>query len=221
MAAPTAMPTEAQVLTLAQWFSPGYPIGAFTYAHGLETAVARGDVGDAKTLKTWIADVLRFGAGSSDALFLAASYRAPDDAMRADIDAQCRAFAASRERLQESDQQGAAFAQITTDTFGLHVTPAAYPVAVGHAARLHDLPLTLTSTMYLHAFTANLAAAGQRLAPIGQSAAQALITSTTPLCREIAQDTLTGDLDMLSATAFISDIAAMQHETQYARIFRT
>ena len=57
MAAPTAttiptstgrspMTTDA-TLILAQWFSPAYPVWAFAYSHGLETAIEGGLVHDA------------------------------------------------------------------------------------------------------------------------------------------------------------------------------
>ena len=217
----TAMPTEtAHVLTLAQWFSPAYPVGAFSYSHGLEQAVQTGCVTDSASLGAWIGDVLAHGAGRSDAVFLAAAYATDTQADLAEIDATCRAFAATKERLLETDQQGAAFAKVTPIRDG--ALPAlCYPVAVGRAARLCALPQGLTATMFLHAFASNLTAAGQRLLPFGQTAAQALIASLHPLCERIAQDTAHGDLHRLSATAFLPEIAAMRHETQYSRIFRT
>ena len=42
----TAMRTDA-VLTLTQWLSPAFPVGAFTYSHGLEAAFEAG------WIKTW------------------------------------------------------------------------------------------------------------------------------------------------------------------------
>ena len=38
------------VLTLAQWLSPAYPVGAFAYSHGLEAAVEAGRVRDGEGL---------------------------------------------------------------------------------------------------------------------------------------------------------------------------
>jgi len=38
------------------WFSPGFPIGAFSYSHGLETAVSTGKVHDRESLRRWSAD---------------------------------------------------------------------------------------------------------------------------------------------------------------------
>ncbi len=220
MAARTAMPTEA-VLTLAQWFSPAFPVGSFSYSHGLEWAVEAGDVQDRGSLQGWIEDVLRFGAGRNDALFLAASYGAESLEEISEIDATCRAFASSKERLRETELQGAAFCQITADVWEHQSTDLTYPVAAGRATRLCNLPLELTSSMYLHAFAANLVAAGQRLARIGQSEAQAIIRALAPLCTQIADDTQSGDLTKLSSTTFLADIASMKHETQYSRMFRT
>ncbi|AUQ55991.1 urease accessory protein UreF [Phaeobacter inhibens] len=220
------MPTDAQLLTLAQWFSPGYPVGAFSYSHGLEWAMTADAVSTAAELKDWIATVLRDGSGWSDALFLTAAYHAPNTDAVTQIDAQCRAYAPSLERLRETDLQGAAFCQITrsvwlkTDQNGI---PAklTYPVAVGFAAICCSMPLQATIALYLQAFAANLVAAGQRLAPIGQSEAQACLHALAPLCQDIAEQTNEGDLGQLSSTSFLVDIAAMKHETQHSRIFRT
>ncbi|HHL21236.1 MAG TPA: urease accessory protein UreF, partial [Aliiroseovarius sp.] len=103
------MPTEAQILTLAQWLSPAWPVGAFAYSHGLERLVETGAVHDADSLAAWLEDVLRHGAGQADALFLVAGFCAPDPEALLDVNATCRAFAASKERLAEADLQGAAF----------------------------------------------------------------------------------------------------------------
>lgn len=215
------MPTDTDILTLNQWFSPAYPIGAFSYSHGLEWAIEAGEVGDPTALGGWIQDVLRCGAGSSDALFLAASYLAQSPSDLDHINATCRAFASSSERLFETDQQGAAFCKVTPDIWDIELTALAYPVAVGRAAQQCELPLILTSSLYLQAFAANLIGAAQRLMRLGQSDAQQVIQSLAPLCSEIAQQTQSGDLATLSGTAFLSDIAAMKHETQYSRMFQT
>lgn len=221
MAAPIPMPTEAQILTLAQWLSPAWPVGAFAYSHGLERLVETGAVHDADSLAAWLEDVLRHGAGQADALFLVAGFCAPDPEALLDVNATCRAFAASKERLAEADLQGAAFCDAITAIFG-HALPAlAYPVAVGRAAALEGLPLRLTVAAYLHAFAANLVAAGTRLIPIGQTEGQRLVRALQPLCGGLAGRAVASTLDDLSATTFLADIAAMQHETQYSRIFRT
>jgi urease accessory protein len=212
------MSTSLALLTLAQWLSPAYPVGAFAYSHGLEQAITAHKVTDPTSLQDWVADVLRFGGGRNDALLLAAAYRAEDP--RA-IDATARALAASQERLLETQAQGAAFSKTTRDTWGLDLPDLCYPVAVGRAAALAQLPLTDTSALFLQAFASTLVSVGQRLIPIGQTDAQQAIRDLAPLCLEIADETQDGDLDALSSTTFLADVAAMRHETQSTRIFRT
>lgn len=208
------------LLTLTQWLSPAFPVGGFAYSHGLEWAIESAQVTDEITLKAWIFGALHHGAGAMDARFLAAAYRAsPEDWPM--LDAQARAFAACAERLKESDLQGAAFGQVVHDVWGLPVTGLCYPVAVGAAAQARDLPLVPVAAAFLQGFGTNLVAVGQRLIPIGQTVGQRLIHALAPDCAAIAQDTQDGALDQLSSCAFLTDIAAMRHETQYSRTFRT
>jgi len=217
-----AMRTDS-ALTLAQWFSPAFPVGAFAYSHGLEQAIADGDVTDRESLSVWIEDVLRFGAGRNDALFLVAAFnasnKAKNEAALVNINAQARAFTSSKERLMETDQLGAAFGRIASSLSGDDISGLCYPVAVGKATQLAGLPLELATSMYLQAYISNLVSVGQRLIPIGQTNGQTIIQNLTLLCQQIA--TMGGTLDDISSTAFASDIAAMRHETLHSRVFRT
>ncbi|MCT4556315.1 MAG: urease accessory protein UreF [Pelagimonas sp.] len=215
------MTTEAALLTLSQWLSPAYPVGAFAYSHGLEALADTGQVRGTEDLQHWLEDLLRHGAGHNDALLLAAAYHAKDTTQLVDIDQTARAFCASRERLFETDQQGRAFCTITAAVWQTELRGLCYPVALGRAAALENLPLDLTLILYLQAFMANLVSAGQRLLPVGQTAGQTLIRDLTPLCREVAAAARAGDLSDLSSSLFLGDIASMRHETQYSRIFRT
>lgn len=216
-----ATPTDAEILTLTQWFSPAYPVGSFAYSHGLEWAVESRQITDAATTKAWITDVLTHGSGHNDALFLIAAYTAESVEQLLDIDATACAFCPSAERLMETRLLGDAFCATTSGVWGTDPMQLTYPVAVGYAARQQGLPLLLTTRMFLQSFAANLVGCATRLVPLGQTEGQRLIRDLTPLCTQIAKEVQDGDLDRLSATAFMSDIASMRHETQYSRMFRT
>lgn len=215
-----AMRTD-EIMTLTQWLSPAYPVGAFAYSHGLEALADTGQTKTSQDLRLWLEDVLLHGAGRNDAILLAAAWHAKSTKAVQEIDQIARAFAASSERLFEMDQQGNAFGTITGAVWATELSRLCYPVALGRAASLQNLPLELTLMMFLQAMLSNLVSAGQRLMPVGQTEAQMIIRDLTPLCRDIASDAQSGDLTGLSSTAFIGDIASMQHETQYSRIFRT
>ena len=121
----------------------------------------------------------------------------------------------------ETELQGAAFCNVTATVWAQHLVGLTYPVAVGRAAYLEELPLNLTTRLYLHAFLSNLVTAAMRLLPIGQTEGQRLIKTLAPHLSSIADRAVVGSLDDLSSTVFLGDIASMKHETQYSRMFRT
>jgi urease accessory protein len=212
------MPMTDALGKLAAWLSPSYPVGAFSYSHGLEWAVEAGDVTDRETLAQWIADCLAQGAGRTDAILLAHAHANPEDPEIADLAA---ALQPSRERLLEVQAQGAAFARTTSDVWGPALASAPYPVAVGRAAAAHGLPLPETAFLYLHAFAANLVSAGVRLIPLGQTDGQRALAALMPVARAVAAEAIIAQLDAIGGCALRADIASMRHETQYTRLFRS
>lgn len=215
----TAIPMRTKdLLTLTQWLSPAYPVGSFAWSHGLERAVGRGDVKDAADLTAWLGDVLAHGAGRSDAILLCAAFDADDLAPIADLAA---ALAPSRERRMETMQQGAAFAATTRAVWGFDLPDMAYPVAVGRAAGLANIPIEPTVTLWLQAFASNLTQCAQRLLPLGQTEGQRILRDLAPLMTDIGKQAMSASLDDIGSATFAVDTASMQHAEQYSRIFRS
>ena len=96
-----------------------------------------------------------------------------------------------------------------------------HPVAVGYAAGRMSLPLELTARMYLQAFASNLVSAAVRLVPLGQTEGQACLAALAPVEEQVVAKSRGMDLDDLASSAFLSDVAAMRHETLEHRIFRS
>lgn len=209
------------ILMLAQWFSPSYPVGAFAYSHGLETEIQAGRIASAQDLQGWLADVLEYGSGRSDCILLRAAYACDASSDLLGVDATARAFAPSAERLRETVLQGAAFGQTTAAIWDGMLTDMAYPVAIGAAARHLDQDVDMVAGLFLHSFASTLVSVAVRLVPLGQTEGQKVLAALTPLCQRIADETDGLGLDALQSTAFLSDIAAMNHETLSHRIFRS
>jgi len=68
----------AALYRLLAWLSPGFPVGAFSYSHGLEAAAAAGMAHDRVTLQGWIAAIVVQGSGRIDADILRDAYRAAE-----------------------------------------------------------------------------------------------------------------------------------------------
>ncbi|HLY45199.1 MAG TPA: urease accessory protein UreF [Stellaceae bacterium] len=108
----TEAPRSPALYRLLAWLSPAFPIGAFSYSHGLEAAVADGAVGDRAGLQGWIAALVAHGSGRVDADILRDAYRAAAAGDTAALEAANRrgaAYRATAELALESAQQGAAF----------------------------------------------------------------------------------------------------------------
>lgn len=234
--APAAEVDESHLLRLMAWLSPSFPVGAFSYSHGLEYAVEVGRVTDRKTLRDWTAAVLLHGSGRVDAALFRASHEAVAEG---DADLihwaleRGDAMRATRELGVESEGQGRAFLDAVTGPWPAPALdwlreaaarlerPIVYPVAVGVAAAAHDVPLRPALTAYLHAFAANLVSAGLRLVPLGQSDGQQVIAQLEPVILNASEASLTRRREDIGSATVLADWTSASHETQYTRLFRS
>jgi urease accessory protein len=223
----------AALYRLMTWLSPSFPVGAFSYSSGIEWAVEAGDIGDAASLRDWLASVLADGPGFCDGVFLAHAHRAassPDNAGLRDIAELAAAFVPSRERQLETSAQGRAFIDIARAAWncgGLDRMISrcdgtiVYPVAVGLVSAAHAIPLAPTMHAFFHALTSNWISAGARLVPLGQTDSQRVLALLEPVVVATAKRALDASLDQLGSATFRADLASMRHETQYTRLFRS
>ena len=238
---------SAALYRLLAWLSPSFPIGAFSYSHGLEAAVASGAVQDRASLQTWIAAIVAQGSGRSDADILSEAYRAALAGDAAAVDEANRrglAYRATAELALESTQQGGAFLATWRSAWvNPHPNPpplagagdtgadgragadfgggVCLPAVFGMVAAEAGIALEDALLGYLHAFAANLMSAGLRLGLIGQTDGQRILAALEPVIAEAVAATLTRDPADFGSATFVADLASMAHETQYSRLFRS
>jgi urease accessory protein len=214
------------VLRLLTWLSPAFPTGGFAYSHGLEWSIEAGDTDDEPNLRDWVVDVLCSGTGWSDAILL----RHAHTVYAEDLAGLCALGAAlgfGRERRLETCAQGAAFVRAGAVWGGARLAALAgekqvpYPIAVGALAADQGIEADLATAAYLQAFATSLVSAAIRLIPLGQSAGLRVIAALEPLIAELAGQSRAATLDDLGGACFRSDIAALRHEMQHTRLFRT
>ena len=225
---PNAEPDRAlEAVLLGAWFSAGFPTGGFAFSHGLERAAAEGRVADAAGLGRWLADLLERGGLWTDAmLFAEAAQRAEEPARLAETAALARALAPSFEREREAREQGAAFLRAVRAGWPAPALEAApveppYAVAAGLACGAHGLATARALPVFLNAALANLVHAALRLIALGQSAGLATLAGLQPALLRVARAAEAAPPEALGGCAFLSDLAAMRHETQSPRIFRS
>ena len=211
---------------LLTWLSPAFPVGAFAWSAGLETAIVSRRVHDRATTENWIAGALHHGGLRTDAILLGQAQAHWNDSEKltelADL---CLALTPARERHDETVLTGSAFvaasaAWPTPAPLSLP-KPCPYPIAVGALAGAHGMERLATLTAFLTATVHSQVSVAVRLVPIGQTDGLAIMAALEPDIAQLAQMCQHATLDEIGSVAYGADIAQMQHETLPTRIFRS
>lgn len=224
---PAAMLIDCHALQRAfAWFSPAFPIGAFAYSAGLETAISGGTVRTPEALANWLRAILTHGAPTTDAILIGEAYRNAGDAsalaMLADL---ALALIPSPERRAETLSLGTSFRAATSawSDAGRAALPVQcpYPVALGAICAMTGLPLAAVLTGFLSALTQGQISVAVRLVPLGQADGLRVLHGLEADIAAAARRGENAGLDDLGTIGFAADIAAMAHETLTVRIFRS
>jgi len=223
---------ESGLLLLQAWLSPAFPVGGYSYSHGLEYAVEAGALHGRAALQNWIEGILLFGAGRNDALLIREIHRAvaAGEAERCDeIAAFASALRGTSELALEASAQGAAFLKALIAGWPdlsaaeplRHWKRPVYAIAFGAAAAIAGIDVRLATVSYLHAFCSNLVSAALRLMPIGQSDGLVCLANLSKTLPSLADSLELVPFDDIGAAALMVDFFSMRHETQYTRLFRS
>ncbi len=228
--------SDAALYRLMSWLSPSFPVGAFTYSHGIEYAVEGGLLNDRDALVDWVGDLLRFGSGRNDAILFNAGWfaaAAGDAAALDEVVDWAAALRPTAELALENTAQGEAFLRAVRaawphpllEAFAGRITDRAaspaYPVVVAVTAACHAVPPGPALSAYLHGFVANLISAAVRLVPLGQTDGQIALAALARPVSEAAQAAAASTLADLGGAAAMAEFCSAAHETQYTRLFRS
>ncbi len=216
-----------QVLRLA---SPALPVGAFAYSGGLESAIDEGLV-DKSSARRWLDDALLLAQARWDAPVLWRFLHA-DDAAFAYWNTRYIASRETRELRLETLQLGGSLAKLMRDldptvTPPTPATPApptpelSFPAAWALASRAWQIAPDASLTGWLMAFTENQIAVLQKALPLGQVAAQRLLSEVLPTIESAAAIATSLPDESLSSSLPGLALLSARHETQYSRLFRS
>jgi urease accessory protein len=220
------MTEPAALQKLLTWLSPAFPVGAFAWSAGLETAIAQRRVTDSTSMRNWLDGALSHGGIRTDAILLQHAFRVEADAKALrDLADLYLALIPSAERTAETLMTGDAFAIAArawpSDVFTRLPEPCPYPIAVGAIAAAHGIPLAETLIGFLTALVHGQVSVAVRLVPLGQTAGLQVMAALEPRIAELARFAATATLEDLGSIAYAADIAQMRHETIEPRIFRS
>ena len=201
---------------LQTWFSPSFPVGSFSYSHGLEAMINDDLIKSKEDILDYLKSVLKHGTGKNDIILIKHSY------LGEELNELALSLCPSKERKIESIEMGNAFRKVLEDSWNYKIQEnTAYPVSVGKAAKYFKIPLNLTIISYLQSFAFNLINVCIKHIPIGQKVGQDCIIQTYDLIRELEKDSENLNLEDLGGVCFNSDIYSIKHENLKTRIYKT
>lgn len=211
---------------LLTWLSPAFPVGAFAWSAGLETAIVDGAVDDRASTQAWIEGILHHGGLHTDAILVAHACRLwTQRDQLAELCDLALALTPARERWLETTNTGNAFV-LAAAAWPAPVPaelpdPCPYPVAVGAIAGSHGLDVEQTVLAFLTAAVHGQVSVAVRLVPIGQSDGLAIMAALETDIAALARHAAAAGLEDIGTIAYAADIAQMRHETLPTRIFRS
>jgi urease accessory protein len=216
----------APLQRLLTFMSPAFPVGAFAWSQGLETAIADGRIRNGSDLQDWLGGLLAHGSLRTDAIVLAQAHKSQSDAVRlAELADLLLALTASTERTLEATLSGDTFTLAArawpSDVYARLPTPCPYPIAVGAVAAAHGIGLGETLLGCLTAAVHTQVSVAVRLVPLGQTAGLQVIAALEPAVAALAAAAASASLDAIGGIAYAQDIAQMRHETLEPRVFRS
>ncbi|GAA2333808.1 urease accessory protein UreF [Dactylosporangium salmoneum] len=223
----------ATVVKAVQLGDSLFPVGAFAFSAGLETAVEEGAVRDTGSLAAFVEGVVHQTAGCDGVALLVAhraTGRGDDDGILA-ADAALYARKLNEEPRQQSVRMGgklAAAGSVLTGAPALHGwrraiaegrTPGTYPVGLGVLCACLGLPETAAFAVHQHGTAAMLTGAAMRLMRLDHLDAQRVLWRANERAAEDYRRVRALSLDDMSSFAPHLDVLAAAHVDAHVRMF--
>jgi urease accessory protein len=210
-----------------------FPIGAFAFSSGLESAIQEGVVTNAATLRAFARTALEQTA-RGDCIALIAAQRAAtvgDVDTLARIDAQVYARKLSDEARTMSVRIGKKFTEMGVEVVGaplLHtwrecieksVTPGCYPIALAINFAVQDLPSSHALVVHQYGVATTILSAALRLMKISHIETQKILYELAGQAAEAYEAAAAARLSDMAGFAPLTEILAAVHTRAHVRLF--
>lgn len=232
-AAPAAGITRA--MRLIQFADSMFPVGAFSFSNGLESAVAESVVTDAATLREFVLTVVR-QAATCDGIAVLAAHRGAVDGDFGRVLAADHAVLARKlgeEARTMSTRMGRKLAELGCQltggvTFGKWLaaveageTPGTYPVGVGIAFAEMECPEQDAFAAHQYGAATTVLGAALRLLRVDHVATQRILFEVNGNAERDYAAVADHTLDDMATFAPMADVLAAVHVRAHVRMFMT
>lgn len=227
-------PPAATLLQLMWLASPALPVGGFSYSEGLEAAVEAGLVTSETQAAGWLSAQLQLTLARSDLPALArahAAWQAADLVQVQAVDRWLRCTRESAEFRAQAEQMGRSLLDWLKNgaqagdprlaaAAALQSAPL-WPTAFALAGVLAGASARDTLLAFAWGWAENMAQAAMKAVPLGQAAAQRLLSRLAAELPGTVDAALALPVHERQAHAPLLAILSAQHEAQYSRLFRS
>ena len=207
---------EQSLQILQTWFSPSFPIGSYSFSHGLEALIDDKLIANKQDILDFLNCILLYGTCKNEIILIKYAYQGSD------LNDFAFSLCPSKERKIESLEMGNAFRKILKDSWDYELPiNTAYPICIGKAANHFQIPLNLTMISFLQSFISNLVNVCVKHIPIGQKTGQDCIVNSLKLVNKIVKKSNKYSLHDIGGICFNSDIYSIKHERLLTRVYKT
>ncbi len=224
---------DAFLARMLQFGDSMFPIGAFSFSSGLESAVQQGVVTSAATLRAFVRTAVE-QAARGDCIALIAAHRAAngnDVDTLSRIDAQVYARKLSEEARVMSVRMGKKFTEMGIAVVGApllrtwrehieaSVTPGCYPVALAIGFAVQGLPACQAFVVHQYGVATTILGAALRLMKISHIETQKILYELTGQMEAMYATAAAARLADMAGFAPLTDILAAVHTRAHVRLF--
>ncbi|CAI1238155.1 Urease accessory protein UreF [Serratia fonticola] len=232
----TVMDNDVSLINLLRVMQFGdsvFPIGAFSFSNGVESAVQVGLVHDVASLRQFVETSLH-QASRCDAVGLAHAHRAfnanDTNALLA-IDREILNRKLNEESRTMAQRMGKKLAEVATKTLDSALltewlgqikagsTPGTLPVSQAIVMGVQGIGISETLAMHCYGVVMTILSAAQRLMRITHYDSQRILHDIIPLMPELCRFSAHAGLDDMSSHVPVIDILAAVHVDAHVRLF--
>jgi urease accessory protein len=225
--------SAAFLARMLQFGDSMFPIGAFSFSSGLESAIQEGVVTNAVTLRAFARTAVE-QAARGDCIAVIAAHRAAtsgDVGTLSRIDAQVYARKLSDEARSMSVRMGKKFTEMGVEVIGAPLlcawrdriqssnTPGCYPVALAISFAVQDLPACQAFVVHQYGVATTILGAALRLMKISHIETQKILYELTGQLEEMYATAAAARLADMASFAPLTDILAAVHARAHVRLF--
>ncbi len=226
-------PSAAFLSRMLQFGDSMFPIGAFSFSSGLESAVQEGVVTNAPTLRAFARTALE-QAARGDCIALIVAHRAAtagDVDTLTRIDAQVCARKLSDEARTMSVRMGKKLTEMGVEVVGApllctwlerietSVTPGCYPVALAINFAIQNLPARQAFVVHQYGVATTILGAALRLMKISHIETQRILYELNGQTEETYATAAAARLPDMAGFAPLTEILAAVHTRAHVRLF--